>query len=116
MEFAKIEDLKKMDNNTLLREADVVTKLINDGREQLKLIAGEVEIRCQESQHPLPEGSMLMKSDRQWLKTAIQLLVALDRVTEDKLVEWYTSSELIAEINDFYVEIENDDELRKALE
>lgn len=37
---------------------------------------------------------------------SIRLLVKLDNHVEDELPEWYSSSNLIAEINDFYVKAE----------
>jgi hypothetical protein len=39
------------------------------------------------------------------VKTAT-LLIRLDKVTEDELPEWYSKSDLIAEINDLYCQLE----------
>lgn len=43
-----------------------------------------------------------MQSRKELLKQALDLLIKLDIELENQCPEWYSSSNLIAEVNDFY--------------
>jgi hypothetical protein len=115
MEFTKKQDLENLPNNILMREADIIIKLINDAREQLKIIKEIADSRVGAGTMDMYGGDFLVGSDRELLKEAIGLLVALDKVTENQLPEWRSSADLILEVGDFYNKIENDAELRPYL-
>jgi len=53
----------------------------------------------------------LLKKDRNNLKKATELLVRLDNVLETHAPEIHSSSDTIAECNDFYISLEGDAEL-----
>jgi len=115
MEFTKKEDLEKLQPSLLVREADLIIKFVNEAREQLKVIKNLLDSHEGQTGQRFYEGDLLMESDREMLKKAIGYIVALDEVTEEKIDEWRTSSDLILEIGDFYNLIENDNELRPYL-
>lgn len=115
MEFTKQQDLENLPNDILMREADIIIKLANEARKQLKIIKEIADKRVAEGTMEMYDGDFLMENDRELLKEAIELLVALDVVTENQLPEWRSSADLILEVGDFYNKIENDDELRKHL-
>jgi len=54
---------------------------------------------------------MAKNKDRENLKECLRLLVNLDCEMEAQCPEWYSRAQLIADLNDFYVEIESDNEL-----
>lgn len=115
MEFTKKEDLEKLSGELLVREADLIIKFINRGRKELEVIKEILDKREEETGKRFYEGDLLMPADRELLKDAIGLLVALDKVAENELPEWYSSAQLIAEVDDFYKKAENDDELGKVI-
>jgi len=115
MEFTKRQDLENLPDNILMREADLIIQFINQAREQLKVIKEVADKRTAETGRELYEGDLIMASDRELLKEAIELLVALDEVTENKLPEWHSQADLILEVGDFYNKVENDTELRECL-
>lgn len=55
-------------------------------------------------------------SDRELLKQCLSLLVRLDWQLEKQCPEWYSSNNLIAELNDFYISIDSNEELAEIIQ
>lgn len=55
-------------------------------------------------------------SDKELLKQCLSLLVRLDWQLEKQSPEWYSSSNLIAELNDFYILIDSNEELAEIIQ
>lgn len=116
MEFTSKKELESLSNDLLLREAELLRKFVNKCRESLVTIKEVADSRVANGTMEMYDGDLLMSSDRDLLKEAINFLVRLDEVVEDNLPEWRTSADLILEIGDFYNKVENDDELSKCLQ
>ena len=53
--------------------------------------------------------------NRALLEECLEFLVELDCKLEEQCGEWYEKSQTIAELNDFYKSIENDDGLNQII-
>lgn len=108
MEFSNVKELKTMSNDLLLNERRIALFKKGEAIEYVNLLNAEMKSREMEFDEVVDERSLLKK--------AIDLLVRLDIVVEDKLPEWRSSSDLIAEIDDFYKEAEVDGGLAGVIE
>lgn len=113
--IASKETLQELTDDLLIREADLLIKFINQAREQLTVIKEIADKRTAETGRVLYDGDLIVASDLDLLKTAVKLLVNVEEVTEEKIGDWHSSSDLILEVGDFYNLVENDNRLSGLL-
>lgn len=115
MEFTTKKQLESLQNDLLLREAELLRQMANRCREDLLIIKEEASKRIARGEMEMYDGDLEMAEDRELLKEAIGLLSQLDDVVEKMLPDWRSSSDLILQISDFYNKVENDDDLGKCI-